>query len=470
VSAHAGNRPLAPSGIPLGGALKQRIGGVTSLSDWPRTTRLLPWSLAGFLAMIFLFPFDNTDLPIPLPLDATLDRPVLMVIVALWVISASTLMGVRRLNFGPVHKAWALFAAIAIASVVLNFTVLNNLGQADLAIKKLALLFSYIVLFVVAASSLRPTEVRRLTTFMVGLASITAIGLIVEYRTGFNPFYRWGEKLVPGVSPPPDYGTYDSIGRKTIVGPDGHPLAAAMSLSMVLPFAVMGLFRATKTKPRLLYGLATALMFGGAVATQRKTALIVPAATLLVLAAYRPRLALKRLPLGLVLLALIVTAAPGALKGVADQLKPSALTGVLSTKDRVSDYDAIKPDVINHLFIGRGYDSYDQKRYRILDNQYLTLAVNVGFLGIFAFVALMFSGMRLAHRCARSRDPDRAWFGPAAVAGILGLTLGSALLDTLTYPQLPYLFCFIAAFATILARGLPSARTEWRDSLMEHER
>ena len=95
-----------------------------------------------------------------------------------------------------------------------------------------------------------------------------------------------------------------------------------------------------------------------AVATQRKTALIVPMATLVVLVAYRPRMALKRLPLGLVLVAVIVTAAPGALKGVADQLKPSALTGVLSTKDRISDYDAIKPDVVDHLFMGRGYDSF----------------------------------------------------------------------------------------------------------------
>jgi len=470
VSAHAGTRPLAPSGIPLGGALRQRLPTVTSLSDWPRTTRLLPWSLAGFLAMIFLFPFDNTDLPIPLPLDATLDRPVLLIICALWVTSASTLMGVRRLNVGPVHIAFAVFALIAITSVVLNFETLNKVEQADLAIKKLALLFSYIVLFVVAASSLRPTEVRRLTAFMVGLASITAIGLIVEYRTGFNPFYKWGEKIVPGVSPPPDFGAYDSIGRKTIVGPDGHPLAAAMSLAMVLPFAVMGVFRAERTKQRVFYGLAAALLLGGAVATQRKTALIVPVAALVVVAAYRPKLALRRLPLGLVLVALIVTAAPGALKGVADQLKPSAVTGVLSTKDRVSDYDATRPDVLNHLFVGRGYDSYDQKRYRILDNEYLTLLVNVGVLGVISFVVLMFCGMRLAHRCARSRDPDRAWFGPAAVAAILGLTIGNALLDTLTYPQLPYLFCFVAAFATISARGLPSARTEWRESLVEHER
>jgi hypothetical protein len=462
--------PLVPRARnePLAGALQERLGVSKSLSDWPRTTRLLPWSLAGFLAMVFLFPFANTDLPISLPLDAKLDRPVLFCLFALWVISMSTTVGVRRMGFGPVHRAFGIFALIAVTSVILNFETLDRLGQADLAIKKLALLFSYGLLFVIAASSLRPTEVRRMIAFMVGLASITAIGVIVEYRTGFNPFYSWGKKLIPGVSPPPDLGGYDSIGRKTVVGPGNHPLAVAMMLSLVLPFAVMGVFRSRETRARILYGVAAALMLAGAVATQRKTAFIVPMLVLVVLAGYRPRMAFKALPMGLLLGALIVVGAPGALGGVVDQLKPGALTGVLTTKDRVSDYDAIRPEVINHPLIGRGYDSYDQIRYRILDNQYLTLVVNVGFLGVMSYLGIMLAAFLLAHRCARSRDPDRAWFGPAAAAAIIGITIGSALLDTLALPQLPYLFCFIAAFATISARGLPSARTEWRETLVEH--
>src|SRR5919199_1158215 len=227
----------------VSGLLRARLGVSKSLADWPRTTRLLPWSIAFFLAMLFLFPFESPALPIPLPLDATLDRPVLGLMVGIWIISASSLVGVRRLGMGPVHWAFIVFALIAVMSVILNFPTLERLDEIDVPIKKLALLFSYAVLFSVVASSLRPTEVKRLIVFMVGLASITAIGVIVEYRTGFNAFYSWGEKLLPGVTPPADLGTYDSIGRKTVVGPTIHPLAAAMMLSLVLPFAVMGLMR-----------------------------------------------------------------------------------------------------------------------------------------------------------------------------------------------------------------------------------
>jgi O-antigen ligase/polysaccharide polymerase Wzy-like membrane protein len=451
------------------GVLRERLGASKSLADWPRTTRLLPWSIAFFLTMLFLFPFDSTDLPISLPLDATLDRPVLGLIVGIWIVSASSLLGVRRLGMGPVHWAFIIFALLAVLSVLLNYPTLERLGQVSVPVKKLALLFSYGVLFSVVASSLRPTEVRRLIVYMIWLASITAIGVIVEYRTGFNAFYSWGEKLLPGVTPPADLGTYDSIGRKTVVGPTIHPLAAAMMLSLVLPFAVMGLMRTPDRRAKVLYAVGAALMIGGAAATQRKTAFIVPVVCLVVLTAYRPKMMLKRLPLGAVLAVGIATVAPGALAGIVDQLRPGQVTGVMTTQDRVSDYDAIRPEVINHPVLGRGYDSYDQKRYRILDNQYLTLVVNVGFLGVLGYLGIMLSAFLLAHRCARSYDPDRMWFGPAAASAIIGLTIGSALLDTLALPQLPYLFCFLAAFATIHAKGLPSARTEWRETLVEHE-
>ena len=451
------------------GVLRERLGASKSLADWPRTTRLLPWSIAFFLTMLFLFPFDSTDLPISLPLDATLDRPVLGLIVGIWIVSASSLLGVRRLGMGPVHWAFIIFALIAVLSVLLNYPTLERLGQVSVPVKKLALLFSYGVLFSVVASSLRPTEVRRLIVYMVWLASITAIGVIVEYRTGFNAFYSWGEKLLPGVTPPADLGTYDSIGRKTVVGPTIHPLAAAMMLSLVLPFAVMGLMRTPDRRAKVLYAVGAALMIGGAAATQRKTAFIVPVVCLVVLTAYRPKMMLKRLPLGAVLAVGIATVAPGALAGIVDQLRPGQVTGVMTTQDRVSDYDAIRPEIVNHPVLGRGYDSYDQKRYRILDNQYLTLVVNVGFLGVLGYLGIMLSAFLLAHRCARSYDPDRMWFGPAAASAIIGLTIGSALLDTLALPQLPYLFCFLAAFATIHAKGLPSARTEWRETLVEHE-
>jgi hypothetical protein len=49
-------------------------------ADWPRTTRVLPWALFGFMAMIWLIPFDSVQLPVGGPIDITLDRPFLVVL------------------------------------------------------------------------------------------------------------------------------------------------------------------------------------------------------------------------------------------------------------------------------------------------------------------------------------------------------------------------------------------------------
>ena len=45
----------------------------------------MPWIVAGFLAMVWLLPFDAIELPVHLPLDAKLDRLLLLLVGALWV-------------------------------------------------------------------------------------------------------------------------------------------------------------------------------------------------------------------------------------------------------------------------------------------------------------------------------------------------------------------------------------------------
>jgi len=43
---------------------------------------------------------------------------------------------------------------------------------------------------VIVASSIRPGEVRPLMKLVCGLAALTALGVLWEYRTGFNVFYN----------------------------------------------------------------------------------------------------------------------------------------------------------------------------------------------------------------------------------------------------------------------------------------
>jgi uncharacterized membrane protein len=420
-------------------------------ADWPRTTRLLPWALFSFVAMLWLVPFDSIKLPVGGPVDATLDRPMLVLLIGIWFLSIKVVRTKRSLRLSPVHWAFAIFTAVATISILLRGESLIRLGEMDLAVKQLALLVTYGIFFALCASIIRASEVTKLIGAMLVLACITAVSVVVEFRLGINPFHDWIGPLFPGYVRPPELGTIDSIGRVQIFGPGIHPLVPAVMLSMTLPFAFAWLLKAEDRSQRLLYGAVVVLLIAGAVATQKKTAIVGPVICVLVLTAYKPRAMLRLTPLALVLFVAIHLTAPGALGGVIDQFSPNSVGKVNTTQDRVSDYEAVVPDVADHPLIGRGYGSYDQKKHRILDNLYLTLAIGVGLLGLLAYLAIYVTSFRNANRVARSGDPDRAPPAMAAAAAIVVALISGALLDFLSFPQLPYLFCFIAAIAFVLA-------------------
>lgn len=420
-------------------------------ADWPRTSRLLPWLLFGFLAMIWVIPFDSVLLPAGMPVNLTLDRAFLVVLTIAWVLSDDT-EAVHERRFSRIHWAFGIFAAIAIVSVLANSEALVRLGDIELAIKQLALLCSYVIFFGLAASIVRASEITKMITALIVFASLTAFAVIIEYRFGINFFHEYIGPLFPGYVRPPGIGEVDSIGRKQIFGPTVQPLATSVMLAMALPFALAWLLKAKERRERILYSIAVTILIGGALATQKKTSAIAPAVVIAVFIAYRPRAMARLLPLAFVLLVVTHFTAPGALGGVIDQLAPHQATKVNSTKDRVGDYEAIEPDVAARPLIGRGYGSYDQIKHRILDNQYLTLAIGVGFLGIAAYLSIFVLSLIAAHPIARSGDPDRGPPALAVVAGLAVALVGGAILDFLSFPQLSYLFCMMAAIAYIFDR------------------
>jgi hypothetical protein len=425
------------------------------VGDWPRTTRPLPWALAGFMAMLFLLPFDSIDLPVGLPLEAKLDRPVLLLIVALWVLSLTVLDGAQRVRFTPIHYAFLGFVLIAILSLVYNAETTVRLGEMELGVRKLALLVSYLTLFVVVASGVRPGEIRAYMTFMCGLAVVMALAVIWEYRSEFNVFFTWTGKILP-VSLPGELGNSDSIGRRSVIGPTIHPLAPAMMMACTMPFALVSMHDSRDLRRKVLWGAAAGVMLAAALATQRKTSIVAPIAAVAVLLAYRPQMLRQLVPgaIGLFLIAHLFT--PGALGGVGEQLLPQNMFGVASTVDRQSDYAAIEPDVVNRPLLGRGYETYDQKKYRILDNQFLTTIIGTGVIGILSYISIFLAIFLIAHRVARNGKPDRVGPALAIAAATVAMLVGSGLLDILALAQLPYLICFFAGFAAVLSRELGS--------------
>jgi hypothetical protein len=447
------------------------VGQEPAGGEWPHTTRLLPWALAGFVTMLFLVPFDAIDLPVSLPLNSTPDRPLLLGLVLLWATSMVVLSaGARpRLRLSAVHFAVLAFFAVCCLSIALDGAALANMDEVTLVLKKLALLASYIVFFFLVASALRPREVPRFAVLLVVLGVVVAVATVVEYRLHYNVFYALWGKLLP-LNVPSELDTRDSLGRLTVYGPTSQPLELAALLAMVLPFAVIGLVDAATRRRRLLYALAIGLLLAGGVATSRKTSLVAPAAAILLLALYRPRaVASSLLGLALVLVVVVHFTSPGALGSVLSQLEPGHVNGVLTTTDRTARYDAVRPDVVRHLLLGRGFQSYDPHKYRILDNEYLGLAITVGLLGLAAYIAIFATVMGSAHGVIRARlpgvrggvgdlrpDRERSSLALAAFASVGVVALSSALFDVLSFPHVPYLLFFLAAAITVLREPAPA--------------
>jgi polysaccharide biosynthesis protein PslJ len=423
--------------------------------DWPHTRRLLPWMLAGFLVMLWLTPFNRIDLPFQLPVDAKLDRFGLAFIAIFWLATIAA-AGLPNRRSGPnlVGRAALVFVAIAVASVVTHAELLANLNELQVAYKKLALLLAYLTFFYIVATVVRPGELWAFATLVVVLASITAIGTVYEYRADFNAFYEWTGRLLPdSLRLAGEPGRPTPYERPAVTGPTDHGLAVATILVLAMPFALLGVIRSTETRDKVLYGAATGLIFAGAVATLRKTSVLIPVAPMLVLLAYRPREMIRLLPLGVVLIVMVQALAPGALGSIRSQLFSGGLFNQISVKGRTSDYDAVEPDVKSRPVLGRGYGSYEAAKYRLLDNQYLGVLIGTGFLGFAAFVGVWIATIGVAGRAARSRNSYRGLPALAITATAAAFGTAAALFDVMAFPHVPYLFLLCAGMAVVVAVG-----------------
>jgi hypothetical protein len=421
--------------------------------DWPNTTRILPWALAAFVAILWLVPFNAIELNASLPIDLTFDRLVLPFVAVAWILAfAGGGRDAPRIRLTWIHAAIGVFVACAFLSVVLDAGYLSQTLELDLAFKKLPLLVSFVSLFVIAASALRRTEIPAFLNYTLILAVICAAGIIVEYRFHHNLFYDWSDKLLPGFFSVSelDPTALDGIGRRVVQGPGEAPLEAVAMLAMALPIALVGLMKSKSWRGRILYGLATCALVAATFATYRKSAVLAPVAVVLTIAYFRRRELLKLAPLGMLLVVLVTVLSPGALRSTVDQFVRSDRLDVPTVSDRTSDYDAVRPDLWTHLAFGRGWGSYNHETYRILDSEILHRTLEMGVIGLVAFLLMVLSVILSARKTIAARDPQWApvaLVGAAAAAAFLVL---AALFDVLSFPHATLIFLYTAGLVAVV--------------------
>jgi hypothetical protein len=441
--------PHVAFGVPT----DRRQGPPEPPDNWPHTKRALPWLIAGFLAILWLVPFDSILLGASLPIDLKLDRIVLPVIVLLWVLAlAAGGPAAPRVRLSWIHAGIFLFAGLAWLSTVINMGEINHellLGQA---VKRLALLIAYVTFFVMIASVVRRSELAAFLRYTLVLAVVAAIGTIVEFRFNVNVFYAVAHVL-PGFQIASPVGGVDNLGRRLVAGPAELPLEAVGMFTMALPIALIGVIDATRWRGRILYGLAAALLLAGAFTTERKSGALGPLAVILTLAFFKRQKLLRLAPLGLILLVSVKFLAPGAITNVLTQLAPSQL-GVSTVDDRVLRFDAIRPDVWLHPLFGQGFGVYG---LRILDNELLQRLLEGGMLGLAAYVVMLLIIVFVAAGLVRSRERDCATVALVAAAAAASALVMSALYDWMAYPHDPYI---LLSLAGLLAVAVKSRRQE----------
>jgi hypothetical protein len=438
-------------------------------ADWPRTTRLLPWSVAALITMFWLTPFDKIQLGISAPIDLTLDRLVLPVVASIWLIAFTAGPGAEpRLRLTRVHVAIGVYIALAFVSVVLNARYLNQTGEFMLTIKKLPLLISYVSIFVIVASSVRRTEVPAFLTYTLVLAVICALGIIYESRLNVNVFNTLSATLFPSpfeLVADASGTAVDSLGRRWIGGPASYGVEAVFMLAMAMPIAVVKVIGAPTRRRQLLYGLAIVVLLAAMFSTQRKSALVAPAAVMATLVYFRRRELLSLAPFGLVMGVMVAAISPSAVHNVVAQFTRSDASKVATVSDRTADYDAIRPDLWTHLALGRGFGSYNHDTYRILDSEILSRTIETGVLGLAAFVLIAISVILVTRKTVSQRDPRFAPAALCAVGAAVCMLVIATLYDVMSVPHGPCVFLYLAGLGVAVtgpgaaaAASRPAAR------------
>jgi hypothetical protein len=421
---------------------------------FPHTRRPLPWILAAFLGMLFTVPVDVTNIRVHLPVNSQIDRFAVVIIVLLWFLLKGDQRSVWRSKRSKLLVgAVAIFWAVLLAGVFLGSARIIRLGEWTLFQKQVALVASFFVIGWFALTALRPQDLSGFSTYLVALGTIMAVGMLIEARTSYNIFYSVSSVILHPIATvaksPTELNGALTDGRVVVVGPTGHGLAAVTVLASVMGFALARIFNAPSRKSWWLNAIAFALMATAAMATQKKTAVVVLLTVILFVGFYRPAKLLRLLPLGLVLIAFMHALAPGNIGTV---LNPTLWFDTSSTSHRAQDLSAIWPDVVSHPLLGRGYGTIDisqPDQFRILDDQYLSILWQTGALGVLAYLWMIVAPVLAARKARRSRDPDLARTAIAASAGCVAFLVVNALFDAFTYSEVPYLFFILAAMCTV---------------------
>lgn len=362
----------------------------------------------------------------------------------------------------PVRLALALFLAVAIASYAV--AMLHGLpdkesSPADGGLIRLLAWAGILLLIHDGLKNRRGLIIIMRSVVMMG--TFTAVLGLLQFVTGAS-LIDW--ITIPGMSSSPDFSNIDVRGgfvRAAAMA--SHPLEYGVVLSTSFPIALTLALTQTTRNWLLRWLPVMAIAVASVLSVSRSALIAVAIAFVILIPAWSKSMRRRAYVASVGLVGAIYIVTPGLL---------GTLRGLFtvggddsSITSRTNGYSTALGMLENNPIIGRAFGTF-LPEYVIVDNQYLGLLVELGFLGLALFLALIVSGLTCAWRARRlAVDNDMRQLSQAVLASLAAVAVTFAFFDGLSFPMAAAMLFLMLGVAGALwrivreeRRDLPTAK------------
>jgi O-antigen ligase len=379
-----------------------------------------------------------------LPLSISPASVVALVIGLCWLCAQfTTTLGVAK-GRNPVRTMLFLYMCSVLATYGLatfGYLPLDELNQADHA---LVLTLALVGLALGVCDGVRgPARLDLVLKTVATMGAVIAVIGILQFLFALDLTQYM---KLPGLRyTSEDAFVIERSAMRRVGATTGHPIEFGVVCAMLLPLAV---HLATKARGRaqasLRWWLCAGLIATGLMFSISRSAIVgAVGAGVVLLLGWPARRRVQAVLAVLGFLALMKVMVPGLLGTFYDFF--ANIGNDDSIRYRTHDYATASTEIARHLWLGRGLGTWYAPKHQIFDNQYLLSLVEVGVLGMVAFIGIFLAGIYAALRARfMSSDPTQR---------DLGLTLSAMLV-------VPVVTCAtfdFASFATATALAFLTA-------------
>jgi O-antigen ligase len=413
--------------------------------------------LTAFLVLLVVIP--SRLIFAPLGSAGTPAEVLGVVLFAVWLTVSVSNLGRREGRAEPIR----IFAGLFVGAVLISYVAANSRAmfsaEARAADSGVLLVCSWMGVMLMAMDRVPTRErldvlLRRLVLLAGALATLGLLQFVTKM-----PFTNYLQ--VPGLA---NNQTLSVFGRGGLTRPAGtaaHPIEFGAVLTMALPIA-MHYAMTDRHRPALRrWYPVLAMGFAVPISISRSAVLSLIVVLCFVLPTWTRAGRRRAYAVILAVFGAVYVMVPGLLGTITHLF--TGISADSSAKSRSGSFSLAYDFISRTPIFGRGFLTF-LPAYRILDDQYLGLLIEIGVVGLVAYLGLLVSGVVGGLRLRRTANQIDGLLGVSLAASVASALASFALFDAFSFPMAASLSFLILGCVGALRR---LARTHSADNRRE---